>query len=149
MAKADPKGAAAMKRLFVGTDVMASLGAALKPLGLVTNDIGDAYTVWATTAWLAAEGRSDPTRAEVQGVRSQVRGVMLRSPEIARMTDVQRQEFAEVFLIQAMLADAAVEAAKADPSLMAPMRAAVTRGAKASGLDLAAMTLTDAGFRPR
>lgn len=146
----DPQGAAAMTRLFATKDVMGDLGAAIKPLGLATNNVADAYALWWATAWLASEGIGEaPTRAQLQGVKAQVSRVLLAAPEIARMDDAKKQTFAEAFLIQAMLVDASLDAAREDASLMEPLRAVVAKGAKATGLDFATMRLTNAGFRAR
>ena len=149
MEASDPGGAAEMKRLFATTDVMGAFEGEMRKMGMTKNDIADSYAVWWTSAWLATQGRNDtPTKAQIAGVRAQAAAAMLGAPKIAKLTDAQKQEFSEALLIQDMLVDASVDAAKDDAEAMRRLKAAVAEGAKATGLDLSAMTLTDGGFRP-
>ena len=53
------------------------------------------------------------------------------------------------YLVQTALIGAVLEQAKGDPAQLKRFGAAVRRGAQASGLDLAAMELTDNGFITR
>jgi hypothetical protein len=55
---------------------------------------------------------------------------------------------AEAFLLQAALIEASVEAAQGNEEIKSGLAKAVLKGAKASGLDLDAMTLTEDGFVP-
>lgn len=60
-----------------------------------------------------------------------------------------KQELAEGLILQALLIDSWNEKAREDPKLRRTLSNAVKQGAKTMGLDLAAMTLTADGFRPR
>jgi hypothetical protein len=68
--------------------------------------------------------------------------------EIASGSDAVKQETAETLLIQTLLMGAYIEHAKADPALFRQVADAARKGARASGLDLDAMELTDDGFVP-
>lgn len=144
----DPQGAGAMEKLFATSDIMGQLEAGIRPLGLTRTNMADAYALWWVVAWKATQGRNeDPPRSQMQAVKRQATDALLAAPDVATMTDAQKQEFAESLLVQAMLIDASVDMAREQPALMAPLKAAVAKGAKASGLDLAAMTLTPQGFQ--
>ena len=137
-----------MAALFASTDIMAALEVEMRKNGLTKNNVADAYTMWWTHAWLATQGRNDDLpRAQVQAVRGQAVDALAMVPAMKTATDEVKQEMAEALLVQAMLIGASVDMAREQPELMAPLKAAVAKGAKASGLDLSAMTLTDAGFR--
>ena len=58
----------------------------------------------------------------------------------------QKQEMAEAMLIQAALIDSSAQVYADDDNLKQQLATAVKKGAKASGLDLDAMTLTEGGF---
>lgn len=144
----DPQGAAAMETLFASSDVMATVETGMRGVGLTRTNVADAYTMWWTAAWLATQGRNDDLPSEqLQAVKRQTVAALGATPEFAAATDAQKQEFAESFLVQAMLIGASVDMAREQPALMVPLKAAVSKGAKASGLDLSAMTLTPQGFR--
>jgi hypothetical protein len=146
---ADPAGATAMERLFATTDVVAAIGRALAPVGLRTDDVADAYAVWWMSAWQAAHGdASTPDRVTAQAVRAQAAHAIAATPEFAQADDAMKQEFAEALLVQTALIDGMMEEYGSDPAMAAKIAASVRQGARAAGLDLDAMTLTEAGFVP-
>lgn len=146
--KVDPKGAAAMEQLFAKQDVMAIVDAEMRKVGLSKNNVADAYTAWWTNAWLATQGRNDDLPpSQLQAVKHQAELALLATMAVAMFNDAQKRELAEALLVQAMLISAAVDMAKNQPALMPQLKAAVAKGAKATGVDLAAMTLTAEGFR--
>lgn len=142
-----PQGADEMQKLFAQKDVIAEFGTALTPYGLRTDNIADAYTVYWLNAWMASRGRSDPnTPEQAQGVRRQAANAMRANPQVAKLTDAQKQEMAEALLIQAMMLDAAMTQAKTQPDQMPQIQAGARAGAKAMSLDLDQMELTATGF---
>ncbi len=146
--RADPAGAANLAALL-RTDPIAQMGPALRALGLRTDNVADAYTVWWMNAWQAAHGDlSDASRAKTQAVRAQAAGALASTPELRGASDAAKQEFAEALLIQAALIGASAETYAKDPAMMRKLGQAVRQGARASGLDLDAMTLTEQGFVP-
>jgi hypothetical protein len=145
----DPKGAAKMATMFASSDPIAMLGAGIAGYGLRTDNAADAYTVYWMTAWQAAHGdTSDFTRSQAQAVKAQSAGALVATPEFIAANDATKQEFAEAMMVQAMLISASLDTYKNNPAMMRQLGAAVRKGAKASGLDLDAMTLTDQGFVP-
>ena len=83
----------------------------------------------------------------MQAVKRQATDALLAAAGVTAMTEAQKQEFAESLLVQAMLIDASVDMAREQPALMPQLKLAVAKGARRSGLDLSAMTLTPQGFR--
>ena len=145
----DPAGAAQMEQQFASTDVIGAIGTMMLDSGLHKDSIADAYTVWAINAWGAAHGDMTQTPpATAIAVSRQVAMAFLQTPELVDADDAAKQEMAETLLIQAALIAAAQEAAAHDPALMKQVADAVRQGAAASGLDLDAITLTEAGFAP-
>ncbi|WP_404333678.1 DUF6683 family protein [Sphingomonas sp. MMS12-HWE2-04] len=147
--KVNPGGADDLERLFA-TDLFGQIGGLLRPYGLRTDDVADAYTVWWIAAWDASRGHggadSDHDRATYQAVRAQAARALARVPSFAGADDAARQEFAELLLVQAVLAEAAVTQAKGDPQRLRAVAGAVNQGARAMGVDLTAMALTPGGF---
>lgn len=145
----DPVGAAAMAKLFASTDMIGAIGAAIAPAGLKTNNVADSYAVYWTSAWNASRGSTaTPSKAQMTSVKKQAANAMLATPAFIAANEAQKQEYAEALLIQAAMIDSSMEQAKNNPAQLKAVAKAVRQGAKASGLDLDAMTLTDEGFRP-
>jgi hypothetical protein len=67
-------------------------------------------------------------------------------PQIRTASDAVKQETAEAYLIQTALIGSFLEQANGDPSQMKRLAAAVREGARAAGMDLASLELTDSGF---
>ena len=146
---ANQKGGAQLEIIFTSTDIIADVGKGIAPYGLKTNNVADAYAVYWMTAWQAAHGdTSDFTRAQSQAVKQQAANALLATPEFISATDAIKQEMAEAYLVQAALIQASVDVAQTDRTIAKGLPSAVRKGAKASGLDLDAMTLTDEGFVP-
>jgi hypothetical protein len=101
------------------------------------------------SAWQAAHGdASTPSRGKAQAVRAQASDALAATPEFARADDAAKQEYAEALLVQAALIDEMMSQYGSDPAVAPKLAASVRQGARASGLDLDAMTLTEAGFIP-
>ena len=146
----DPVGADALERLFASDDVFGQLSAALEPLGLRVDSLSDAYAVWWMSAYEAANATVGVTTREMaQAVRGQAEAALLAVPQVASAADADKQQPTEALLIQTMLLDASREEYADDPVQAPRLRAAALQGAKASGLDLSTMTLTEEGFVPR
>lgn len=148
--KVDPQGAAEMEKLVRSSDIIADIDRAMRSsFGLRANNVADAYTVWWMNAWQAAHGDlSDASQAKAQAVRTQAAHALASTPQLRGATDAAKQEFAEALLIQAALIGASAEAYAKDPAMMRKLGVAVRQGARASGLDLDSMMLTEEGFVP-
>lgn len=147
--EADPSGAGGLEQLL-RNDPVSQMDGELKKYGLRTTDVADAYAVYWTEAWLAAQGRSEEgTRARAQAVRAQAASALLATPEFAQASDAQKQEFAEALLVQALLISVAKHQSQGNPDQLRAIGTAVRNGALATGIDLDSMILTEAGFVAR
>jgi hypothetical protein len=143
----DPAQADKMEALFASGDIIVQIDSAIAPYGLTVSNAADAYAVWWVAAWQAAnDDARDLSGATYKAVSVQAARGFASSPEFTRATDAQKQEMAEAMLIQAALIDASKQAYTGDPALMQQLSKAVKQGAKASGIDLDSMTLTEQGF---
>jgi hypothetical protein len=143
----DPVGAAEMARLFASTDIIGAIGQAIAPAGLRVNNVADAYSVYWTSAWNASRGSTKtPSKAQMTSIKGLVADAILATPAFTSASEPQKQEYAEALLIQAALIDAAMEKAGNDQTQLKAIAKAVRQGAKATGLDLDAMILTEEGF---
>jgi hypothetical protein len=145
--RSDPGGATKMEQFFASTDPIEAMSVAVAPYGLRVDNVADAYAIYWVQAWQAAHGdTSDPTRPLFQAIKQQSAAALGATPSFAASTDTSKQAFAEALMVQALLISAMVDSSKDDPAMMRQIGTAVRAGAKASGLDLDAMTLTPAGF---
>jgi hypothetical protein len=146
----DPTGAAKMEQLFASTDIIGMIDQRMQQTyGMRANNVADAYAVWWVSAWMGSQGRSDDaTPGQMAMVKRQATNALASTPEFVSATDATKQEMAEAMLVQAAMIGEAVDAYKSDPAMLAKARASIKQGAKAMGLDLGAMTLTDQGFVP-
>ena len=144
----DPAGADGLVETL-SNDPIAMMEPELAKVGLRVDNVADAYTVYWVEAWQAVHGVTGAsTRATAQAVREQAAGAIMATPAFASATAAQKQEFAESYLVQALLVGAAKEQAGGDRAKLRQVAAAVEKGARAAGFDLRAMTLTEEGFVP-
>jgi hypothetical protein len=146
----DPVGAAKMAELFASTDVIGLIDQKMQQAyGMRANNVADAYAMWWVSAWMGAQGRSDDASAgQMAMVKRQASNALGATREFASSSDAGKQELAEALLVQAALIQATIDTYKSDPAMLAKTRASIKQGAKAMGLDLGTMTLTDEGFKP-
>ena len=150
MRKTDPEVAARIAPIFTSRDVIGVIGKAIAVYGLQTNDVADAYAVYLTNVWLGTQGRADDLpKAHVVAVRNQAAALLLQSPGFTTLNDAQKQAMAETMLLQATVISIRVNTARTDPVLLARLQGEIAKQTKASGLDVGAMALTEAGLRPR
>lgn len=150
MRQTDPAGASEMEALFASEDIIGQIGSGLAAYGFSVDNLADAYAAWWVTAWEGANGSNrDFSRAEMQAVQAQAQNALLATATLGEMTDAQKQEMAEALQVQAAMIESLVDLAKQDDALMPQLRSSIRQGARASGVDLDAMVLTEEGFRPR
>jgi hypothetical protein len=148
--KKDPVGAAMLEKELATSDVMGKMERALAGFGMHVDNVADAYAIWWLNAWLASRQRADtPPAAQIAAVRAQAAQAIASTPGFATASDAVKQEMAEANLLQAMLIGAYIDRAEGDRDLSRRLAAAVREGARASGLNLDTMELTNEGFVPR
>jgi hypothetical protein len=145
----DPKGADDLAKLVASRDLIEEMRAPLAKYGLRIDNLADAYTVWWIGAWQATRGSTDePSQAATTAVKQQVMRTIASVPEFANANDSLRQSMSEALLMQALLLAAGLEQAKGNAAQTRAIGRAANEGARGMGLDLAAMTLTEEGFKP-
>jgi len=143
----DPAQADKMEALFASTDIMGLMGDAMQSVGLSRNNAADAFAVYWVSAWQAANGRTDTPNADTfKAVAVQAARGLSQSQQFKAANDRQKQEMAEALMLQAALIDGSIDEAASDRTKQKAVAKAVLQGAKASGLELDKMTLTEEGF---
>ena len=143
----NPEGATQLSQILASTDVISAVGKAMNAVGLRSDNLADAYAVYWSSAWHASVGSlATPTRAQFAKMKTQAGEALAATPGLIGASDEQKQQFAEALLLQAVLIDGSMEGAKGNPTQLKAVAKAVRQGAKAMGLDLDVMTLTDQGF---
>lgn len=116
--------------------------------GLRPGDVADALAGYWVLNWVMANG-ADNNRAQAQGALRQVRGMIADNPAYARLNPAQRQEMAEVLMLNFLLQHAAYLDAmqRGDKDLARRLGdAASARFKSEMGVDLRRLNLTPAGF---
>lgn len=145
----NPAGAGKMEQMFATTDIIAAIGKTMTSVGFRSDNLADAYAVYWSSAWLASASVSVKlTREQFAKIKAQAETAFVATPNIIGASDEKKQQFAEALLVQAVLISGSVESAKGNATQLKAVAAAVREGAKAAGLDLDAMILTDEGFIP-
>lgn len=143
----DPQGAAQVEKMFASGDVIDRINRQIEAYGFRADNVADAYAAWWLNAWLASRGRTDdPSRRQIDAVRAQAAQAMATLPQMANASNALKQEVAEAYLVQTALIGSHLEQARGNPEQLRRVSAAVSQGARASGLDLGAMELTENGF---
>jgi len=116
--------------------------------GLRPGDTADALAGYWVLNWVMANS-GDSDRTQVLAVREQVRPIIAANPAYARLDEAQRQEFAEVLMLNFLIQHAAYTDALKRGDRDTARRlgdAAVTRFRNEMGVDLRQVALTDNGF---
>jgi hypothetical protein len=147
----NPSARAELERMIAAQpSIIGDIGEGIAIYGYDARDVSDAYAMWWIMVWLASEvSLKEPDREMAQNVSRQVRAAFAATPEFENTDDAQRQEYAEALLLQAMILAELIKAADANPEVAAQLPAIARKGAKASGIDLSLMKLTQDGFVPR
>lgn len=131
-------------------NIMTEIRQGIAPYGFDGNNVADAYALWWINSWLVANKRDeDPDRGTVAMVKQQVYNAFAATPDFSTHSDGDRQEFAEVLMLQAVLLSNAFDQVKSDPAQLGQLADITRQGAKMIGLDLMTMDLTRNGFVPR
>lgn len=147
----DPAARANLEQVFAAQPaLMDDISAGVRAYGFDPHNVADAYAVWWINVWGTSQKMNiEPDTAMAEAVKRQVRSAFAATPDFAKTSDAERQEYAEALLLQAVMLGSAFEQWKDDPKMLEQLAQAARQGAMASGLDLAKMTLTPDGFVPR
>ena len=146
--QAGPEGGRQVEIAMAGTDPVQNWARLVASDGLRPGDTADALSAYWLMNWMIANG-GDNNRTQTQAVRNQVRSTMAANPTYARLDEAQRQEFAEILMLNFLIQHAAyVDAMKRgdQPALRELADAAVARFRNEMGVDLRQLQLTDQGM---
>jgi len=146
--RVDPLAAADMQRTFANRDPIAEIGRLMQPVGLNPDNVADAIAIYLVTAYYGVRGSTEGEPAEFKAVSDQVGGALSADPAFTGAGDAFKQEIAEAMLVQAVLANQAVQAAQKQPSAMPAIKAAIGQGTRSSfGMDLMQVRLGPHGLQ--
>ena len=144
--RADPAGAKGLQDVLAKHDLIAEMNRQL-PAGIRPNSVPDAMALYLVTAWYGVRGSTDSKPADFRVVRDQFARAVGTTPGFATTSNAEKQELSESMLLQAMIADQAVQNAKGDPATLRQIRSALNAGARATfGFDLTRMRLGPNGL---
>lgn len=131
-------------------DLIPNMGRQISRYGLSVDNVAHAYAVWWAAAWSAVhQDTSDPSPAAGRAVRMQAEQAFMSLPAITNADDALKQAFAEELLLQALLITTATEQAASNPEQARAVSRMASQNARAQGLDLESLDLTDEGFVAR
>lgn len=144
----DERGAAALEA--IGPALVGQVDQSMRQVGLRADNLADAFAYWWVTQWQGVSGREVQYSARLFGaVKRQASNVVLAAPDVAASSDAVKQETAEMLIIQAAITRAHIDKVNGDSAQKAALAEAINRDAKAMGMDLTRIELTDEGFVPR
>lgn len=145
--RVDPTSASDLERTLASRDVLAEIAGVMRPVGLDPNNLADAAATYLVTAYYGVRGSTDGEPAEFKAVSTQIARAVSADPSFAEASDALKQEIAESMLINAVLANQAVQAAQKQPAAMPAIKAAIAKGAQSAfGFDLTRMRLGPEGL---
>jgi hypothetical protein len=120
--------------------------------GFRPGDVAEAFASYWMLNYLMANGLTDGLRGRGSAVAQQVRGIMARNPSFTALNKAQRQEMAEVFMLNFLTQQAAYSHAVSsrDNDLKRRLgEAAVSRFSHEMGVDLRALAMRPQGFEKK
>ena len=144
----NPAGARELETVFASQDVIGTAARFLAPVGLSTDNLADAYTIWWMTVWANVHGVTnygDP--AQVQAVRGQAARALAQT-DWASATDARKQQMAESLIVEVTSIPPAFANSANDPGRRQALNQNLRRAALTLGIDLDSMVLGPNGFVP-
>ena len=123
----------------------------LRQHGYDPRDLADVVAAFYLIAWEAATGNDATTQpAGIAAVRGQARDLLAASPNLARLSEAERQATAETLAFHAMAVAARHQDLRAAGGDLVAYRAEVAQSvAQFQGFDLRRFALTPSGFQQR
>jgi hypothetical protein len=149
--KTDAAGADQLKQLFAQTNNLGAVHDKMREVGLDPNNLSHCYTVYWTTVWQAVnQDRSDLSLQTFQAVAQQAESAFSQTQMVAKLTNAEKQEYADILLIHSLLVGGNSEyfLSSGDKKGAANFAKEMRKGADNAGLVIDGLTLTDDGFRP-
>lgn len=147
-----PQEAESLKTVFAQHNPTTMWGQIVHEDGLRPGDASDALASYWILNYLIANQSKDSTGPQAKAVRNQVRSAMLANPAFARLTNAQKQEVAETWMVNFVVQQGVYGDAmkRGDTQLLQKLAdAAVARFQNEMHIDLRSVRLTDSGFVPK
>ena len=142
-------GGAEVRRDLASKPFVSDWSRAVAEDGLHPGDVADAMASYLVLNWLMATGRTDNTPAQSRAVRAQVKAAISHDAGFTALSEAQRQEMAEVFMLNFLYqAHAYIGATRrGDRAPAAHLGdAAEARFRNEMRIDLHSLSLTDQGL---
>jgi hypothetical protein len=111
------------EQVLTQNDVIPMIGQEIAKYNLKIDNIADAYTLYFLGSWMTVNGRSeDPTAGQVTGTRDMVVKTLAGVPDLGKMSDADKQSFAEGMLLQFFMNEAMSQAVASDPAATKKVR---------------------------
>lgn len=147
--RANPRSGPEIRRVLLEQgDIIEKIGPSIRPYGFQTNNLADAYSIFWITAWEVSQGivDSETPRSQAQAVRAQSVEILTSIPLVARLTPSEKQNMAEVFLVQAAIMESQSSRVPVGSPERPTFEASARRLATSMGFDVTVLTLTPTGF---
>lgn len=138
-----------LARTFEQNDPIGIWSGIVREDGLRSGDVADSFAAYWILNWLVANQQLDSTPAQAAAVRNQVKSVLASSPTFQAVSDDDRQEMAEVFMLNFVIQHGGYSAAlQQDDDVLKDRlsEAAVKRFEDEMGLNLRQLRLSERGF---
>lgn len=143
----DPALANRLQQVFAASDLIKELDKVMQPIGLSSNNVADAFTIYLVSAWDVIHNRNMSTNPKVHlAVKEQMESVISSVPSIISADDATKQGIAESFLVQTLLLSVNRANVGSNSVEQQAFAESVNQGAKTLGLDLSNLNLTEQGF---
>ncbi len=145
--KVNADAGAQLEQAVSQIDLIDEIGKGVAPYGLRTDSIVDAYSIYMINAWMAANGRTDDnTKEQADGTKNMVMATFAASPDLAKLSDEDKQKFAEGMMLNAFLYSLMLEATKTNPEALVNVKKEVRDAAKLLSIDLDLFEMTANGL---
>lgn len=143
----DPALANRLQQVFAASDLIQELDKMMRPMGLSSNNVADVFTVYLISAWDVVHNRNMGTNPKVHlAVKQQMETMVSSVPSITSADDATKQVVAESILVQTLLLSANRANVGSNSVEQQAFADSANQGAKALGLDLSTLNLTEQGF---
>lgn len=147
MKKVNADGGAQLEQAISQIDIIDEIGKGIAPYGLRTDSIVDAYAMYMINAWMAANGRTDDnTKEQADGTKNMVMATFSATPDLAKLSEEDKQKFAEGMILNAFLYSGMLEATKTNPEALVNVKKEVRDAAKLLSIDLDLFEMTANGL---
>ena len=148
MKQQNPAVGDGLEQSFQGSDPLQSLDQVMRAGGFSSSNLADVFAIWWLSSWQVSNGdfEMEATDAQIAGVKNQAAAMMVNWPGLGEMTNEQKQDVADNFMMTTLMVISAAQGAKINPQSAPAIQQFVRAPAAQLGMDLTAYRITDQGF---